>query len=83
MDPECFAPEFASRLEKFINENRQLNPVDPEHPVQIPGDFSRKHIARSEAEGGLLYHKNQIEHMKKLSEQLNVPIFSFKSYNTE
>lgn len=83
MDPECFAPGFATRMQTYLDEFRELEPVDSSRPVRIPGDFSRQHIERSKAEGGLLYHKNQIEHMKGLSDELGVKLFSFKEYNNK
>ena len=81
MDPECFAPGFAVRMQKYIDEFRELEPVDPERPVRIPGDFSKQHIERSKAEGGILYHKNQVEHMQELAKELGIELFAFKKYN--
>ncbi|KAE9551921.1 hypothetical protein FO519_004880 [Halicephalobus sp. NKZ332] len=79
LDPECFAPDFVVRMQAYLDEFRHLDPVDPNRPVRIPGDFSNQHIERSKAEGGLLYHKNQMDHMKELAEEIGMPELQFSS----
>lgn len=80
VDPECFASGFGEKLQQFLDENRELKPVDPQKRVIVAGDLSRQHLARSKSEGGLLYHKNQIESLKQIAKTIGVKLFSFKEY---
>uniref|UniRef100_A0A7E4WDW3 Malate dehydrogenase n=1 Tax=Panagrellus redivivus TaxID=6233 RepID=A0A7E4WDW3_PANRE len=83
IDPECFADGFTSRVQQFIDETRELTPVDPNLPVRVPGDFARTHRQLVKEEGGLVYHGSQIEHLKGIAEELNVELFKYRPFTNE
>ena len=60
IDPECFAPGFAERLQLFLEQMRHLEPIDTEKPVLIPGDPERMNTIKSQKAGGLIYQHAQI-----------------------
>lgn len=61
VDPGCFAPDFADRLQTYLDETRNLTPVNADKPVMIAGDPERKSSARSP--GKLIYGKKQLDHL--------------------
>lgn len=68
IDPECFAPGFSERLQSFLDQNRNLESVDPEKPVMVAGDPERKSEERCKRAGGLIYGKRQIDKLVSSSE---------------
>jgi LDH2 family malate/lactate/ureidoglycolate dehydrogenase len=72
VDPEAFAPNFQSRLGKFIQEMRQLKPSEDGVPVLVAGDPERAHIQKVKDKGGIFYHTNLLTHLKTLADQLSV-----------
>ncbi|KAI6181555.1 hypothetical protein M3Y98_00841500 [Aphelenchoides besseyi] len=60
IDPDCFASDFPSRMQRFLDQNRQLKPVEPELPVIVPGDPERMAEKRNNEAGGLVYGQRQI-----------------------
>lgn len=60
VDPECFAGNFTSRLQHFLDQNRQLKPVDSEEPVLVAGDPERFNEERCRRADGLVYGQKQL-----------------------
>jgi LDH2 family malate/lactate/ureidoglycolate dehydrogenase len=63
VDPECFGGGFPERLQRFLDQTRELEPVDKDKPVLVAGDPERMHEKRSLEAGGLIYGKRQIERL--------------------
>jgi LDH2 family malate/lactate/ureidoglycolate dehydrogenase len=82
VDPECFAPNFSSRLQQFLDETRNLKPANPEKPVLVAGDPERAHMEMNKKSGGLVYHGSQIEYVLNMAKKLNVQPTNFKEVNT-
>ncbi|CAB3407226.1 unnamed protein product [Caenorhabditis bovis] len=74
IDPECFAPGFSERLQQFVDETRNLKPIDPTRPIQCPGDPERAHMAMCDFLDGIVYKKKQLVHLKELADRLEVPM---------
>lgn len=72
VDPSAFAPDFEMRMDTFIQEMRQLEPSESGKPVMVAGDPERTHIKKVEEDGGIHYHQNLVQAMKRLAEQLKV-----------
>ncbi|CAI5438076.1 unnamed protein product [Caenorhabditis angaria] len=72
IDPECFAPGFQGRLQEFVDETRDLKPINKNRPVQVPGDPERAHMNMCDELGGLVYKKKQLGHLKTLADQIGV-----------
>ncbi|CAB03073.1 Malate dehydrogenase [Caenorhabditis elegans] len=72
IDPECFAPGFSNRLQEFCDETRNLNPINPSRPPQVPGDPERAHMNMCDDLGGIVYKKKQLDHLKNLADRLGV-----------
>ncbi|CAD6184452.1 unnamed protein product [Caenorhabditis auriculariae] len=79
IDPECFAPGFSSRLQSFIDETRDLTPIDVSRPVQVPGDPERSHMFLCDEMDGIVYKKSQLEHLGNLASRLDVKMFQQKT----
>ncbi|KAL7074593.1 hypothetical protein ACQ4LE_005535 [Meloidogyne hapla] len=78
IDPECFAPGFAPRLQQFLDETRSLKPISEEKPVLVPGDPERMNTEYSQKAGGLVYQEGQIKALEKLATKCDVQMFSYK-----
>ncbi|KAK6036036.1 malate/L-lactate dehydrogenase [Cooperia oncophora] len=78
IDPECFAPGFCDRLSCFLDETRDLKPIDPSYPVQVAGDPERAHMCMCDELDGIVYKKSQLEHLEKLANDLGVQMFKAK-----
>jgi LDH2 family malate/lactate/ureidoglycolate dehydrogenase len=61
VDPDCFAPGFAPRLQQFLDETRNLKPVSQDKPVLVPGDLERMNTEYNQKSGGLIYQEGQIK----------------------
>ncbi|RCN29437.1 malate/L-lactate dehydrogenase [Ancylostoma caninum] len=83
IDPECFAPGFSERLSCFLDETRDLKPVDPSYPVQVAGDPERAHMYMCDELDGIVYKKSQLEHLEKLGNDLGVQMFKAKKMNPQ
>ncbi|WAQ93463.1 EIF3A-like protein [Mya arenaria] len=71
IDPRAFADGFEDRMSDLIDYCRNLQPADGETEVLVPGDPERKHMAKCDQQGGILYHPNQIK-KNELAAKLNV-----------
>lgn len=60
LDPNCFAPGFQGRLSELMDTLRGMTPADEDLPVLVHGDPERNHMKLVDAQGGVLYHINQI-----------------------
>jgi len=78
VDPECFANDFPQRLQSFLDQNRNLKPVDEEKPVLVAGDPERKNEKRCKEAGGLIYGQKQIDKLKAVAEQRKIPMFNIR-----
>ncbi|KAE9421727.1 hypothetical protein Angca_007247 [Angiostrongylus cantonensis] len=83
IDPDCFASQFSERLGCFLAETRDLNPVDPSHPVQVAGDPERAHMHMCDELDGIVYKKSQLAHIEELANDLGVQMFEAKKTSTE
>ncbi|CEF59527.1 Malate/L-lactate dehydrogenase family-containing protein [Strongyloides ratti] len=73
INPQCFTPDFNTRVQDFIDTIRTLPKAKEDGPaIQIAGDQERFHEKFVDKLGGIPYHPNQIENMKQLSEKYNV-----------
>lgn len=78
IDPECFAPGFADRLQTYLSETRSLKPLDVDKPVLVAGDPENAHIALCQMAGGLIYDVSIVRSLEKLAELYKVPMISYK-----
>uniref|UniRef100_A0A1I8ADM1 Malate/L-lactate dehydrogenase n=1 Tax=Steinernema glaseri TaxID=37863 RepID=A0A1I8ADM1_9BILA len=81
IDPDCFAPGFAERLQSFIDETRDLTPLRENEPVLVAGDPERGHMAMCDELDGIVYKKSQVVHLLKLADNLDVAMFRAKRLN--
>uniref|UniRef100_A0A915CTR1 Malate dehydrogenase n=1 Tax=Ditylenchus dipsaci TaxID=166011 RepID=A0A915CTR1_9BILA len=72
LDPECFAPGFADRLQTFMDETRGLTPADANKPVLVAGDPERKQISECKKAGGIVYNAAIIEQLTKVGSTYKV-----------
>lgn len=72
LDPNVFAPGFENRMSDLMDFCRQLEPVDSQKPVLVPGDPEREHMARCDKQNGVAYHVNQIKAANALAKSLGV-----------
>ncbi|WAQ93461.1 MDH-like protein [Mya arenaria] len=61
IDPRAFADGFEDRMSDLIDYCRNLQPAEEGVEVMVPGDPERKHMAKCDQQGGILYHPNQIK----------------------
>jgi len=71
--PDAFLPrfEFEQRLEKLLEEVKGAPPIDPDHPVLLPGEpeFKRMEERRSK---GIPIDQNTVEQLRELAKELDV-----------
>nr|CAI5831107.1 unnamed protein product [Callosobruchus analis] len=72
IDPNHFVPGFQDRMTDLMNMMRNLEPVDPDRPVIVPGDVERENEERVRKDGGIRYVQNQHDTNAKLSQELSV-----------
>uniref|UniRef100_A0A6P7FHV8 Uncharacterized protein LOC114330532 isoform X2 n=1 Tax=Diabrotica virgifera virgifera TaxID=50390 RepID=A0A6P7FHV8_DIAVI len=72
INPKVFAPGVENRMSDLMNHLRNMEPVDPNLPVLVAGDPSRKNMEKVKKDGGLSYVQNQHDTNKKLAQRLNV-----------
>ncbi|KAI6198072.1 hypothetical protein M3Y94_01301700 [Aphelenchoides besseyi] len=79
--PLCFAPNFNSRLQSYLDETRRLIPIDRTKKVLIPGDPEREHLAESGI--GIVYGQAQLDHLLDIAKQNNVNAFNYRNNNAK
>ncbi|XP_002735911.3 putative oxidoreductase YjmC [Saccoglossus kowalevskii] len=77
IDPESFAPGFTDRMQSLIDICRGQQPAEGESEVLVAGDPERKHMKKVDHEG-LKYHRNLIDALEKLAEELKVDKMKIK-----
>ncbi|XP_067004739.2 uncharacterized oxidoreductase YjmC [Anabrus simplex] len=84
VNPECFAPGFQERLKALMDCMRNLEPMDPKSPVQVPGDFERNNMKKADSLGGVPYDTVLMDKMRALAEKIGVePMKAFESPKKE
>lgn len=78
IDIEAFmsSADFDERLERLIADVQGAPPLDPEHPVQLPGEAEQRR-ARERIETGIPIYRETVDRLRELSEELSVS-FSLK-----
>jgi LDH2 family malate/lactate/ureidoglycolate dehydrogenase len=73
INPEAFLSrdEFDDRLEKLVEEVKQAPPIDPEHPVLLPGEPEFKRMEQRRVEG-IPIDRNTVIKLHELSKELQV-----------
>lgn len=74
VNPNCFAPGFEDRMTDLSNTCRNLPKAEGETEILVAGDPERKHMKKCDDLGGIPYHPNQIEYLKTMAKNLNVPL---------
>jgi LDH2 family malate/lactate/ureidoglycolate dehydrogenase len=71
--PDAFLSQsdFEFRLEKLVEEVRSAPPIDPDHPVLLPGEAEFKRMETRRAKG-IPIAQNTIDRLHELSKELNV-----------
>ena len=74
VDIEAFLPrpEFDERLERLIAEVKSAPPVDPEHPVRLPGEAEQVR-ARERMRTGIPIDRETGAGLRELAAELGVP----------
>lgn len=79
-----FAPGITERVQALMDHLRSMDPVDPEKPVQVPGDPERKAMTTvdNKQQGAIKYTPDHITSYRKLAQELGVdPMKPFKETN--
>lgn len=77
LDPDCFAPNFVSRMQSFLDETRGLKQSESEKPILVAGDPERLNMDRCKNAGGLIYGKAQLQHLEEIGQQNGVKPFIY------
>ena len=74
IDIEAFMPheEFDERLERLVADVKSAPPLDPEHPVRLPGEAEQRR-ARERMETGIPIDRETGSGLRELAEELGVP----------
>jgi LDH2 family malate/lactate/ureidoglycolate dehydrogenase len=78
INPNAFAPGFNDRMQDLMDTCRSTPLAAGETEVLVAGDPERKHMAKCDKQGGILYHPNQIELLGQLAKRLNVAPLAVK-----
>ena len=84
INPEMFCPGLTTRLQDLMDHLRNLEPVNPENPVLVPGDPERqsRHHVDTVQNGAIFYTSNHIITYKNIAKELGVePMRPFNSLN--
>ncbi|XP_031616900.1 uncharacterized protein LOC116336867 isoform X2 [Contarinia nasturtii] len=73
VNPDCFAPGFTDRMTEMNGILRNVQPVNEEKPVLVPGDPEHAHMKKTDEEGGIRYHVNQLSNCDDIAAKLKVP----------
>ncbi|XP_031638988.1 uncharacterized protein LOC116351078 [Contarinia nasturtii] len=72
INPNCFAPGFTDRMTEMNGILRNVQPVNEEKPVLVPGDLERAYMKKTDEEGGIRYHVNQLKNCDQIAAKHNV-----------
>ncbi|XP_046393170.1 uncharacterized oxidoreductase YjmC-like [Ischnura elegans] len=72
LDYKAFGSGFEERLTHLLSTIRAMEPADPEKEVIVPGDPEKWHMKCVNEDGGITYHRNQIDALIKLAEELKI-----------
>jgi LDH2 family malate/lactate/ureidoglycolate dehydrogenase len=74
IDIEAFMPhqEFDERLERLVADVKSAPPLDPEHPVRLPGEAEQRR-ARERMETGIPIDRETGSGLRELADELGVP----------
>jgi len=74
IDIEAFMPheEFDERLEQLVTDVKSAPPLDPEHPVRLPGEAEQQR-ARERMETGIPIDRETGSGLRELANELGVP----------
>jgi LDH2 family malate/lactate/ureidoglycolate dehydrogenase len=72
INPEFFEDGFEGRLQNLMNYCRNMEPVDPEKPVLVPGDPEKHQMDLNDRNGAISYHPNQVKMAYDLAQRLNI-----------
>ena len=64
--------EFDERLERLVVDVKSVPPLDPEHPVRLPGEAEQRR-ARERMETGIPIDRETGSGLRELAEELGVP----------
>lgn len=67
--PERFQKNLLAGLEEI----RELPPIDPEHPVRLPGDRSQQ-CFQNYSQNGIPFQQTIVDEIRARAEQLGVPV---------
>jgi LDH2 family malate/lactate/ureidoglycolate dehydrogenase len=63
--------EFEHRLEAFVEEVKSAPPIDPEHPILLPGETEFQRMEERRRKGVPVDHET-VERLRELAKELNV-----------
>ncbi|XP_069165329.1 uncharacterized oxidoreductase YjmC isoform X1 [Procambarus clarkii] len=72
IDPSFFASGFQDRMSDFMDQCRNMEPVDKSRPVQVPGDPERANAQKVKSDQGITYHINQVRESWQLAQFLGI-----------
>ncbi|XP_044748243.1 uncharacterized oxidoreductase YjmC-like [Coccinella septempunctata] len=72
VDPKYFASGFEMRMTELMVHLRNLEPLDPDNCVRVPGDMTKDIGNKVKEWGGIRYPKFVIESMNKVAKFLRV-----------
>lgn len=71
INPEVFCPGSKDRLTQLVEQLRSL-PQAGEKGIMVAGDPERNSMAKVDANGGIMYHENQIKHAEEFAKEIGV-----------
>lgn len=72
IDPGNFADGFTDRLTELIGQCRDVEPLNPDNPVLIPGDPERGHAKLCTELGGIPYSQETFTNANDIAKRLGV-----------
>ncbi|XP_071443307.1 uncharacterized oxidoreductase YjmC-like [Hetaerina americana] len=72
LDHSAFDSGFEDRLSHLLSTIRAMEPANPEKEVLVPGDPEKWHMKIVDEQGGIIYHKNQIDSSMQLAQKLKI-----------
>jgi len=59
-------------MQELMDYCRNLEPIDPQKPVLVPGDPEKAHMKKCDKDKAIAYHVNQIKFVEDLAKSLNI-----------